>query len=237
MLVHGLHVCCQGKEIVLLMIKVKNLIKSYGRDENRTEILHGISVSIPKKSFVSILGTSGSGKTTLLNCIAGIEDVDSGEILYGETNIAEFSKEERKRFRREHIGMVFQEFELLPILNLRENILLPVKLNKEKVDEAYFDEIVKTLGIEEKCISSIQELSGGQRQRVAIARALIMKPMVLLADEPTGNLDRRNTLEVMDLFQKCNQELDTTICMITHDESISKKADMIIRIEDGRLET
>ncbi len=133
--------------------------------------------------------------------------------------------------------MVFQEFELLPILNVRENILLPVKLNKEKVDEAYFDEIVKTLGIEEKCISSIQELSGGQRQRVAIARALIMKPMVLLADEPTGNLDRRNTLEVMDLFQKCNQELDTTICMITHDESISKKADMIIRIEDGRLET
>lgn len=224
------------REKALSMIEIKNVIKSYGQNENRTEILHGISFSIPEKSFVSILGTSGSGKTTLLNCIAGIEEVDSGDIIFGETNMKKLTKEGRKKFRREHIGMVFQEFELLPVLNVRENILMPIKLNKTKVDEVYFEEIVKTLGIEEKLTSSVHKLSGGQKQRVAIARALITKPMILLADEPTGNLDRKNTLEVMELFQRCNKELDTTICMITHDQSISEMADKIIHIEDGRVE-
>lgn len=171
----------------------------------------------------------------MLNCISGIESVDSGEILYGEKNMCSMSMEERKKFRREHIGMVFQNFDLLPILNVKENILLPIKLNKMKLDEKYFKQIIFTLGIKDKLNSSINHLSGGQQQRVAIARALITKPKLICADEPTGNLDCKNTTEVIQLFKKINQEMNTTIFMITHDASIAEVADVVINIEDGRL--
>lgn len=218
------------------MITIKNLTKSYGQGDNKTTVLNDISFSIQDGSFVSILGTSGSGKTTLLKCISGIEEADSGEVIYDDINIGTLSKEERKKFRRVNIGIVFQEYDLLPILNVRENILLPVRLNKRKTDKTYLDEIVMTLGIEGKLNAAISNLSGGQQQRVAIARALITRPKLICADEPTGNLDHKNTMEVIKLFQKINKEMNTTILMITHDRTISEFADIMINIEDGRLE-
>ena len=199
-------------------------------------MLKNISFSIKEGSFVVIMGTSGSGKTTLLNCISGIEMIDSGEILYEDKDISKLNSEQRKIFRRSSVGMVFQSFELLPILNVRENILLPIKLNHLKLNEDYFNEIVKTLRIEDKLKNRISELSGGQQQRVAIARALITKPKLICADEPTGNLDRKNTIEVMNLLKKINTEMNTTILMITHDNQVAEYGDKIITIDDGRIE-
>ncbi len=218
------------------MIEIKNITKSYGQDKNRVDVLKGISFSIKEGSFVAIMGTSGSGKTTLMNCISGIDMIDSGEILYENQDISKLNTEQRKLFRRSNIGMVFQSFDLLPILNVRENILLPTKLNHLKLDESYFNEIVKTLGIETKLKNRINELSGGEQQRVAIARALITRPKLLCADEPTGNLDRKNTIEVMNLLKRINKEMNTTILMITHDHQVAEYADEIIKIDDGRIE-
>lgn len=218
------------------MIEVRNIIKSYGNARNRVEVLKGLSFSIKEGSFLAIMGTSGSGKTTLLNCISGIDVIDSGELLYENKDISKLNSEQRKLFRRQNIGMVFQSFDLLPILNVRENILLPMKLNHLKCDEDYFNEIVEILGINSKLKSRISELSGGEQQRVAIARALITKPKLLCADEPTGNLDKKNTVEVMNLLKKINTEMNTTILMITHDHQVAEYADEIIKIDDGRIE-
>ena len=218
------------------MIEIKNITKSYGQDKNRVDVLKGISFSIKEGSFVAIMGTSGSGKTTLLNCISGIDMIDSGEILYENKDISKLNSEQRKLFRRSNIGMVFQSFDLLSILNVRENILLPIKLNHLKLNEEYFNKIVKTLGIEDKVKNRISELSGGEQQRVAIARALITKPKLICADEPTGNLDRKNTIEVMNLLKKINTEMNTTIFIITHDSQVAEYAEKIIVIDDGRIE-
>ena len=219
------------------MIEIKNITKSYGHEKNKVEVLKDISFSMKEGSFVAVMGTSGSGKTTLLNCISGIDMIDSGEILYEKKDITKLTSEQRKIFRRQNIGMVFQSFDLLPILNVRENILLPMKLNHLKPNEDYFNEIVEILGINRKLKSKISELSGGEQQRVAIARALITKPKLICADEPTGNLDRKNTLEVMNLFKRINTEMNTTILMITHDYQVAEYADEIIKIDDGRIET
>ena len=218
------------------MIEIKNITKSYGHEKNKVEVLKDISFSMKEGSFVAVMGTSGSGKTTLLNCISGIDMIDSGEILYEKKDITKLTSEQRKIFRRQNIGMVFQSFDLLPILNVRENILLPMKLNHLKPNEDYFNEIVGILGINSKLKSRISELSGGEQQRVAIARALITKPKLICADEPTGNLDRKNTLEVMNLFKRINTEMNTTILMITHDYQVAEYADEIIKIDDGRIE-
>ena len=218
------------------MIELKNITKSYGHEKNKCEVLKYISFSMKEGSFVAVMGTSGSGKTTLLNCISGIDMIDSGEILYEKKDITKLTSEQRKIFRRQNIGMVFQSFDLLPILNVRENILLPMKLNHLKPNEDYFNEIVEILGINSKLKSKISELSGGEQQRVAIARALITKPKLICADEPTGNLDRKNTLEVMNLFKRINTEMNTTILMITHDYQVAEYADEIIKIDDGRIE-
>lgn len=218
------------------MIEIKNITKSYGHEKNKVEVLKDISFSMKEGSFVAVMGTSGSGKTTLLNCISGIDMIDSGEILYEKKDITKLTSEQRKLFRRQNIGMVFQSFDLLPILNVRENILLPMKLNHLKPNEDYFNEIVEILGINSKLKSKISELSGGEQQRVAIARALITKPKLICADEPTGNLDRKNTLEVMNLFKRINTEMNTTILMITHDYQVAEYADEIIKIDDGRIE-
>lgn len=218
------------------MIEIKNITKSYGHEKNKVEVLKDISFSMKEGSFVAVMGTSGSGKTTLLNCISGIDRIDSGEILYEKKDITKLTSEQRKIFRRQNIGMVFQSFDLLPILNVRENILLPMKLNHLKPNEDYFNEIVEILGINSKLKSKISELSGGEQQRVAIARALITKPKLICADEPTGNLDRKNTLEVMNLFKRINTEMNTTILMITHDYQVAEYADEIIKIDDGRIE-
>ena len=218
------------------MIEIKNITKSYGNEKNKVVVLKDISFSIKEGSFVSIMGTSGSGKTTLLNCISGIDMVDSGEILYKNKDITKLNSEQRKLYRRQNIGMVFQSFDLLPILNVRENILLPMKLNHLKHNEDYFNEIVEILGINSKLKNRISELSGGEQQRVAIARALITKPKLLCADEPTGNLDKKNTVEVMNLLKKINTEMNTTILMITHDHQVAEYADEIIKMDDGRIE-
>lgn len=218
------------------MIEIKNITKSYGHEKNKVVVLKDISFSIKEGSFVSIMGTSGSGKTTLLKCISGIDMVDSGEILYKNKDITKLNSEQRKLFRRANIGMVFQSFDLLPILNVRENILLPMKLNHLKHDEDYFNEIVEILGINSKLKNRISELSGGEQQRVAIARALITKSKLLCADEPTGNLDKKNTVEVMNLLKKINTEMNTTILMITHDHQVAEYADEIIKMDDGRIE-
>lgn len=218
------------------MIEIKNITKSYGHEKNKVVVLKDIFFSIKEGSFVSIMGTSGSGKTTLLKCISGIDMVDSGEILYKNKDITKLNSEQRKLFRRANIGMVFQSFDLLPILNVRENILLPMKLNHLKHDEDYFNEIVEILGINSKLKNRISELSGGEQQRVAIARALITKSKLLCADEPTGNLDKKNTVEVMNLLKKINTEMNTTILMITHDHQVAEYADEIIKIDDGRIE-
>ncbi|MEE1014558.1 MAG: ABC transporter ATP-binding protein [Lachnospiraceae bacterium] len=218
------------------MIEVKNITKSYGHEKNKVDVLKDISFSIKEGSFVAIMGTSGSGKTTLLNCISGIDMIDSGEILYENKDISKLNSEQRKLFRRSNIGMVFQSFDLLSILNVRENILLPIKLNHLKLNEEYFNKIVKTLGIEDKVKNRISELSGGEQQRVAIARALITKPKLICADEPTGNLDRKNTIEVMNLLKKINTEMNTTIFIITHDSQVAEYAEKIIVIDDGRIE-
>lgn len=218
------------------MIEIKNITKSYGHEKNKVVVLKDISFSIKEGSFVSIMGTSGSGKTTLLKCISGIDMVDCGEILYKNKDITKLNSEQRKLFRRANIGMVFQSFDLLPILNVRENILLPMKLNHLKHDEDYFNEIVEILGINSKLKNRISELSGGEQQRVAIARALITKSKLLCADEPTGNLDKKNTVEVMNLLKKINTEMNTTILMITHDHQVAEYADEIIKIDDGRIE-
>ena len=218
------------------MIEIRNITKSYGHEKNKVEVLKDISFSMKEGSFVAVMGTSGSGKTTLLNCISGIDMIDSGEILYEKKDITKLTSEQRKIFRRQNIGMVFQSFDLLPILNVRENILLPMKLNHLKPNEDYFNEIVEILGINSKLKSKISELSGGEQQRVAIARALITKPKLICADEPTGNLDRKNTLEVMNLFKRINTEMNTTILMITHDYQVAEYADEIIKIDDGRIE-
>ena len=218
------------------MIEVKNITKSYGHEKNKVDVLKDISFSIKEGSFVAIMGTSGSGKTTLLNCISGIDMIDSGEILYENKDISKLNSEQRKLFRRSNIGMVFQSFDLLSILNVRENILLPIKLNHLKLNEEYFNKIVKTLGIEDKVKNRISELSGGEQQRVAIARALITKPKLICADEPTENLDRKNTIEVMNLLKKINTEMNTTIFIITHDSQVAEYAEKIIVIDDGRIE-
>lgn len=218
------------------MIEIKNITKSYGHEKNKVVVLKDISFSIKEGSFVAVMGTSGSGKTTLLNCVSGINVIDSGEILYENQDITKLNSEHRKLFRRQNIGMVFQRFDLLPILNVRENILLPMKLNHSKPNEDHFNEIVGILGINSKLKSRISELSGGEQQRVAIARALITKPKLLCADEPTGNLDRKNTLEVMNLFKRINKEMNTTILMITHDHQVAEYADEILKMDDGRIE-
>lgn len=217
------------------MIQVKNLSKSFGTKDNNYKVLHNISFDLEEGSFTAILGTSGCGKSTLMKCMSGIEKADEGEILYGDQNLCQLGIEEKKKFRREHIGMVFQDFDLLPILNVKENILLPLKLNHMKLDEAYFEKLVSVLGIKEKLHNRISELSGGQQQRVAIVRALITRPQIIYADEPTGNLDHKNTQEVVHLLKEINRELHTTIFMITHDLEVANVADQVLELEDGRL--
>lgn len=217
------------------MVQVKNLSKSFGTKDNNYKVLHNISFDLEEGSFTAILGTSGCGKSTLMKCMSGIEKADEGEILYGDQNLCQLGIEEKKKFRREHIGMVFQDFDLLPILNVKENILLPLKLNHMKLDEAYFEKLVSVLGIKEKLHNRISELSGGQQQRVAIVRALITRPQIIYADEPTGNLDHKNTQEVVHLLKEINRELHTTIFMITHDLEVANVADQVLELEDGRL--
>ena len=217
------------------ILEVKNLRKEYGQGETLVKALDGVNLSVEKGEFLAVVGSSGSGKSTLLHMMGGLDVPTSGEVIVDGRNLAKMKDEQLTIFRRRNIGFVFQSYNLVPMLNVMENITLPVGLDGKKADGAYIREIVKTLGLEEKTESLPSQLSGGQQQRVAIARALASKPAILLADEPTGNLDSRTSQDVLGLLKVTCERFHQTMVMITHNEEIAQLANRIIRIEDGKL--
>ena len=217
------------------ILKAVHLKKYYGSGENLVKAVDDVSFGIEKGSFTAIVGTSGSGKTTLLNLIGGLDFADAGEVIIDGHSIMEMSKEELTVFRRRHIGFVFQNYNLISVQNVYKNIVLPIRLDGRKPDRNYIARICGQLGIEGKMDRYPNQLSGGQQQRVSIARAIAAKPAVLLADEPTGNLDSRTSAEVMGLLKMTSREFNQTIIMITHNDAIAQLADRVIHIEDGRL--
>lgn len=212
-----------------------NLCKRYGSGENEVKALDYVSIAVEDGEFVSIIGTSGSGKSTLLNMLGGLDRPTSGEVTVSGKKIFKMNDEELTIFRRRNIGFVFQNYNLVPVLNVYENIVLPIELDGAKIDKNYVNTIIKTLGLEKKLHSMPNQLSGGQQQRVAIARALSSKPAIILADEPTGNLDSKTGMDVISLLKITSREFDQTIVMITHNEEVALMADRMIRIEDGRV--
>lgn len=217
------------------IVETRNLSKIYGKEPTLVRALTDVNIAINEGEFVAVVGASGSGKTTLLNMLGGLDTPSSGEILYSGRDISKLKPDELTVFRREQIGFVFQHFNLLSMLTIKENICWPVEIGKRKVDNEFYLEIINMLGLVNKVNSFPKQLSGGQQQRVAIARALLSKPQILLADEPTGNLDSKTSHEVMNLFKQSSERYHQTMVMITHNEEIAKKADRIIRIEDGRI--
>ena len=217
------------------ILEARNLKKYYGKEPNITKALDGVSLSVAQGEFVSIIGTSGSGKSTLLNMLGGLDVPDFGDIIIRGKKIAKMNDEQLSIFRRRNIGFVFQNYNLVPILNVYQNIVLPLELDGNQVDERYVKKIIRMLHLEGKLTNLPNNLSGGQQQRVAIARALASKPAIILADEPTGNLDSRTSLEVMELLRMTSTEFDQTLVMITHNPEIAQVADRMIRIEDGKI--
>lgn len=217
------------------ILETTELKKYYGKEPNITKALDGISLTVEKGEFVAIVGTSGSGKTTLLNMIGGLDNPTSGKVVINGKDISKFNDEQLTIFRRRNIGFVFQNYNLVPVLNVYENIVLPAELDENHVDKNFLKEVVRLLVLEDKLNNMPSELSGGQQQRVAIARALITKPMLVLADEPTGNLDSKTSCDVLGLLKVTSEKLHQTLVMITHNSEIAQLADRIIRIEDGRI--
>ncbi|WP_270227626.1 ABC transporter ATP-binding protein [Coprococcus aceti] len=217
------------------ILSTHNLTKTYGTGDNVVHALTDVSLDIEEGKFVSIIGSSGSGKSTLLNLLGGLDRPTSGDIILDGKAIFEMDDEALTIFRRRKIGFVFQNYNLVPILNVYENIVLPIELDGTKIDTAYVDKIMDVLGLSEKKLSMPNQLSGGQQQRVAIARALAAKPSIILADEPTGNLDSKTSMDVIALLKLTGKEFAQTIVMITHNEEIATMADQMIRIEDGRI--
>lgn len=217
------------------ILEVKNVFKHYGSGENLVRAVDGISFSVGKGEFIAVVGTSGSGKTTLLNLIGGLDFLDQGEIWIEGQEISRFSQDELTVFRRRKIGFVFQNYNLVTVLNSYKNIIMPVRLDGNKPDAKYIERITSVLGIGDKLKAYPNQLSGGQQQRVAIARALAAKPALVLADEPTGNLDSRTSQEVMGLLKTTSREFAQTVIMITHNEEIAQLADRILHIEDGKI--
>ncbi len=217
------------------ILETKELKKYYGTEPNITKALDGISVAVGQGEFVSIIGTSGSGKSTLLNMLGGLDIPTSGSVKVRGKEIARMKDEQLTVFRRRNIGFVFQNYNLVPILNVYQNIVLPIELDGNKVDKPYVDKIIKMLHLTEKLDNLPNNLSGGQQQRVAIARALASKPAIILADEPTGNLDSKTSLEVMQLLRMTSTEFAQTLVMITHNPELAQIADRMIHIEDGKV--
>ena len=216
-------------------LETRNLRKIYGSGDTEVRALDGVNLSVNSGEFVAIVGTSGSGKSTLLHMLGGLDRPTSGSVIVDGKDIFSLKDEALTIFRRRKIGFVFQSYNLVPVLNARENIVLPIQLDGRQVDEDFLDKIVNTLGLEKKLGSLPSQLSGGQQQRVAIARALAAAPAIILADEPTGNLDSRTSQDVLSLLKVTSQKFAQTIVMITHNEEIAQTADRIIRIEDGRI--
>lgn len=219
----------------MCILKAENLVKIYGQGENEVKALNDVSLEIEEGEFVSIVGSSGSGKSTLLNMLGGLDRLTSGDIYINNKKLGDMKDDELTIFRRRNIGFVFQNYNLVPILNVYENIVLPIELDGMKIDEEYIDSIINTLGLNQKLTNMPNNLSGGQQQRVAIARAIATKPAIILADEPTGNLDSKTSMDVIGLLKMTSQKFNQTIVMITHNEEIAQLADRIIRIEDGKI--
>lgn len=217
------------------ILETRNLRKIYGSGDTEVRALDGVNLSVDSGEFVAIVGTSGSGKSTLLHMLGGLDRPTSGSVIVDGKDIFSLKDEALTIFRRRKIGFVFQSYNLVPVLNARENIVLPIQLDGRQVDEDFLDKIVNTLGLEKKLGSLPSQLSGGQQQRVAIARALAAAPAIILADEPTRNLDSRTSQDVLSLLKVTSQKFAQTIVMITHNEEIAQTADRIIRIEDGRI--
>lgn len=217
------------------ILETKDLKKYYGSDDTTVKALDGVNFSVDDGEFVAIVGTSGSGKSTLLHMIGGLDRPTSGSVKVAEKEIFKLKDDALTIFRRRKIGFIFQSYNLVPVLNVYENIVLPIELDGNKVDKAHIDSIIETLGLTSKINSLPSQLSGGQQQRVAIARALATKPAIILADEPTGNLDSKTSLDVLGLIKITSKKFSQTIVMITHNEEIAQMADRIIRIEDGRI--
>ncbi len=217
------------------ILKCERVRKVYGSGGNQTVALDGIDLTVGKGEFVVILGASGSGKSTLLHILGSVDKPTEGKVIVDGTDLSALNQTQAAVFRRRKVGLVYQFYNLIPTLTVKKNILLPLALDKKKPNPEYFETIVRTLGIADKLEALPSQLSGGQQQRAAIARALIHRPALLLADEPTGNLDRKNSREVIDMLKLSNRTLDQTIVLITHDEKIALEAGRVITLEDGRI--
>ena len=221
----------------MTILETKDLRKVYGSGDTEVRALDGVDLTVEKGEFVAVVGTSGSGKSTLLHMLGGLDRPTSGAVLVDGKDIVSLKDEELTIFRRRKIGFVFQSYNLVPVLSVYENIVLPIQLDGGKVDQSYVNQVIEALGLEQKLQNLPSQLSGGQQQRVAIARALATKPAILLADEPTGNLDSRTSQDVLGLMKVTGQKFAQTMVMITHNEEIAQMADRIVRIEDGRIVT
>ena len=219
-----------------MQIQVNEISKVYGAGENKVVALSHTSMAISDGDFISIMGPSGSGKSTLLHIISGLDKPASGSVLYGDTDIHHGPDKKLSAFRRRKIGFIFQQFNLLPVLTARENIIMPLLLDKKQLDEAYLQELSSFLGLENRLSHLPCELSGGQQQRVAIARALIAKPDIIFADEPTGNLDEDTAVEIMGILEECAHRMNQCVIMVTHATELTKQADVVYRLKKGELQ-
>lgn len=216
-------------------LRIKNIKKIYGKDENQVNALDGINLEIEPRKFTVVIGASGSGKSTLLHCMAGLDKPSLGNVYLDNTDIYTMNDSELSKIRREEFGFVFQSFNLIPVIKVYDNIVMPVSLDGKRLDKKYIDELIDKLGLKDHINKYPNQLSGGQQQRVAIARALANKPSIIFADEPTGNLDSKTTTEVIDILQFCVKEFNQTLVMITHNDEIAKMADIVITIADGKI--
>ena len=215
------------------ILRVENLTKSYGKGETKVDALKNINLSINKGEFVAIVGPSGSGKSTLLHLIGGVDRPTNGKVFINDVDIYSLKEKDLSIFRRRNVGLIYQFYNLIPVLSAKENILLPAEIDNRKIDKKYLDDLLKTLGLKERENHLPNELSGGQQQRTSIGRALINRPSIVLADEPTGNLDSKNSKEVLELLKLSVKRYNQTLIMITHDTNIALQADRVITIEDG----
>ena len=219
------------------ILKIENLSKTYGKNEAKVDALKNINLSINKGEFVAIVGPSGSGKSTLLHLIGGVDKPSEGKVYINDVNIYNLKEKDLSIFRRRNVGLIYQFYNLIPVLSVKENILLPAELDNRKIDKEYLDDLLKTLGLKERENHLPNELSGGQQQRTSIGRALVNRPAIVLADEPTGNLDSKNSKEVIELLKLSVKKYKQTLVMITHDPNIALQADRVITIEDGTIKS
>lgn len=218
-----------------IILKCENLTKIYGNENNKTIALNNVSFTVKKGQFVSITGASGSGKSTLLHLLGGVDKPTSGKVIINNIDIHQLTEDQLAEFRRKEIGIIYQFYNLLPIMNVKENIILPCQLDKRKVDEKELNDFIHILGLENRITHLPNQLSGGQQQRVSIGRALINHPALILADEPTGNLDSKSSREIIELLKISNKKYNQTILLVTHDEKIAQEADRTIIIKDGKI--